>query len=171
MIPQLKQYDEAMTEASRGNLSPAAGDLVRELRIFNLEIERYVQRMSHLHSMHRTDLAAIGFVMDRPGATPTDIAEAVNLSPSATSAMIDRLERAGHVRRERDAHDRRSVHVEITDQALAVGSSIFGLLASHLRGALDGHDEQELAAMAALMERLNTAARSAAADASPAPTD
>ena len=160
-----------MTEASRGDLSPAAGDLVRELRIFNLEIERYTQRMSHLHAVHRTDLSAIGFVMDHGGATPKDIAEALNLSPSATTAMIDRLERAGHVRRERDAHDRRSVHVEITDQAVAVGSSMFGLLASHMRGVLDGHDERELAAMAALMERLNASARAAAAEASSAPTD
>jgi DNA-binding MarR family transcriptional regulator len=159
-----------MTDASRRDTrSPAANDLVRELRLFNLEIERYVQRMSHVHSMHRTDLSAIGLVMDRGGATPKDIAEGLNLSPSATSAMIDRLESAGHVRRERVESDRRSVRVEVTDQALAVGSSMFGLLARHMREVLDEHDDAELAAMASLMERLNAAARAASEEAGSAP--
>ncbi len=151
-----------MTKANRRDMgAPGASDLVRELRMFNLEIERYIAQMSHLHSMHRTDLAAIGLVMDRGGASPKDIAEGLNLSPSATTAMIDRLERAGHMRRERVASDRRSVRVEITDQALAVGSSMFGLLAVHMREVLDGYDDDELARMAVLMERLNVSARAA----------
>jgi DNA-binding MarR family transcriptional regulator len=168
----MKQYDGSMTSANRRDMgSPAASDLVRQLRTFNLETERYVQRMSHRHSMHRTDLAAIGLVMDRGGASPTDIAHGLNLSPSATTAMIDRLERAGHVRRERVESDRRSVRVEITDQALAVGSSMFGLLAAHMRPVLDSYDEDELAAMAALMQRINEAAHAAADEAVAEPSD
>lgn len=151
--------------------SPAAGDLVRQLRIFNLESERYIHRTSGRHSMHRTDLAAIGLVMDRGGASPKDIAHGLNLSPSATTAMIDRLERAGHVRRERVEGDRRSVRVEITDQALTVGASMFSLLARHIGGVLDSYDEQELAAMASLMARINAAAHAAADEASTEHTD
>lgn len=154
-----------MTTANRSGMSSAASDLVRQLRIFNLETERYIQRQSQRHAMHRTDLAAIGLVMDRGGASPTDIANGLNLSPSATTAMIDRLERAGHVRRERHESDRRSVRVEVTDQALAVGSSMFGILAKHMRTVLDSYDEDELAAMALLMERLNGSARAAADEA------
>ncbi len=166
-----------MSKANRPGTAPrdmgstGATDLVRELRLFNLEIERYILRMSHVHAMHRTDLSAIGLVMDRGGATPKDIAEGLNLSPSATSAMIDRLERAGHVRRERVETDRRSIKVEITDQALAVGSSMFGLLAKHMREVLDEHSDDELAAMAALMERINASARAASEEAGTAPGD
>lgn len=153
---------------------PAALDLIRELRIFTAEIERYVVQMSHVHTMHRTDLSAIGYVMDHAGASPGEIAEGLNLSPSATSAMLDRLERVGHVRRERVESDRRSVRVVITDQALAVGGSMFGLLATHLRTVLDTCDDEELARTAALMHRLNDAARvasrEAAGEASPTPT-
>lgn len=156
-----------MTTAERGDMgSAAASDLVRELRSFNREIERYVAHMSHLHSMHRTDLSAIGLVMDRGGASPKDIADGLNLSPSATSAMVDRLERAGHAHRERVEGDRRSVRVEVTEQALAVGSTMFGLLARHMREVLDEYDEDEVAALALLMERLNAAARAAADEAS-----
>ncbi|QGG40622.1 MarR family winged helix-turn-helix transcriptional regulator [Aeromicrobium yanjiei] len=151
-----------MTAANRrGAGSPAATELVRQLRMFTAEVERYVLEMSHVHAMHRTDLAAIGLVMDRGPTSPKDISDGLGLSPSATSAMLDRLERAGHVRRERAETDRRSVRVEITDDALAVGGSMFGILAKHMRQVLGAHDEQDLARAAALMQELNAAARAA----------
>lgn len=145
--------------------SPATQDLVRELRTFSGEMERYIAQMSHLHEMHRTDLTAIGLVMDRGGASPKDISESLGLSPSATSAMLDRLERAGHVHRERAESDRRGVHVRVTDTALEVGQSMFGLLARHMREVLDDCEESELAAAAALLERINTSVRAARAEA------
>ncbi|KQY59867.1 hypothetical protein ASD11_10130 [Aeromicrobium sp. Root495] len=155
-----------MTNANRADRGSAASDdLVRELRIFAGEIERYVLQMSHEHSMHRTDLAAIAFVMDREDTSPKDISEGLGLSPSATSAMLERLERAGHVRRERSEADRRGVRVEITQKALEVGGSMFAILARHLRAVLDDQDEAELARTAVLMEQINTATRAARAEA------
>lgn len=155
-----------MTNANRRDMGSAASDdLVRELRIFAGEIERYILQMSHTHSMHRTDLAAIALVMDRETTTPKDISDGLGLSPSATTAMLDRLERAGHVTRERVETDRRSVHVEITDTAIAVGGSMFGILAHHMRQVLDTQDDAELARTAVLMEQINTATRAASAEA------
>jgi DNA-binding MarR family transcriptional regulator len=66
---------------------------VRELRTFTGELERYVLQMSTVHAMHRTDLTAIGFVMDHGGASPKDISAGLGLSPSATTAMLDQLMR------------------------------------------------------------------------------
>lgn len=149
--------DRAHPEAPTG----ATADLVRELRTFSGEIERYIAQMSHVHTMHRTDLTALALVMDRGGASPGEISEGLGLSPSATSAMLDRLESAGHVNRTRVESDRRSVRVEVTDSARAVGGSMFGILAGHMRAVLDAHDERDLAAMAALMEQLNGATRAA----------
>jgi DNA-binding MarR family transcriptional regulator len=42
------------------------------------------------------------------------IAELLGLSTGAVTGVIDRLERAGYVRRVRDPHDRRKVLVEVT---------------------------------------------------------
>lgn len=151
--------------------SAASTDLVRELRSFSGEIERYIAQMSHVHTMHRTDLTALALVMDRGGASPGQISDGLGLSPSATSAMLDRLESAGHVRRTRVASDRRSVRVEVTDSARAVGGSMFGILARHMRAVLDTHDESELAAMAVLMEQINGAARAARDEAGGATAD
>lgn len=161
-----------MTRAEPDPVPSAASiDLVRELRAFSGEIERYVAQMSHVHTMHRTDLTALALVMDHGGASPGQISEGLGLSPSATSAMLDRLETAGHVRRTRVESDRRSVHVEVTDRARAVGGSMFGILARHMRAVLDAHDETELAAMATLMEQVNGATRAAREEAAGATAD
>lgn len=153
-----------MTAAIRRPSGPAE-DLLRELRTLTGDVERYVGHMSHVHHMHRTDLSAISMVMDGDGASPKEISAALRLSPSATSAMLDRLERAGHVERRRSETDRRGVEVQVTDSARAVGGLMFGLLARHMRDALEDVDEAELVRTAALMRRLSAAARAAADDA------
>lgn len=161
-----------MTRAEPDPVPSAASiDLVRELRLFSGEIERYITQMSQVHTMHRTDLTALALVMDHGGASPGQISDGLGLSPSATSAMLDRLETAGHVRRTRVESDRRSVRVDVTDSARAVGGSMFGLLARHIRAVLDAHDETELAAMTILMEQINGAARAARDEAARATVD
>lgn len=145
--------------------SPAADELVVALRRFNQETEQYIDEVSRQHSVHRTDLDAIGLVMQRGSASPKDISEGLRLSPSATSAMLDRLERSGHMQRGRVENDRRAVRVEITDSARAVGASLFSLLASHMYRVLDTYDDEELVRMTELLERLSNAAHSASEEA------
>jgi DNA-binding MarR family transcriptional regulator len=82
--------------------------------------------------------------------------------------MLDRLERSGHMHRARVESDRRAVRVEITDQARSIGASMFELLAAHMHEVLATYDEEGLARMAELMERLSEAAR-AAGDAAGSP--
>lgn len=117
--------------------------------------------MSHLHTMHRTDLSALALIMDGKGTTPKALSEQLSLSPPATSAMLARLEQAGHVRRTQMTDDRRSVHVEVTESAMAVGASMFGLLARHIVPVLDAHDPAELQRFADILQQLIAAANSA----------
>ncbi|QFZ16478.1 MarR family winged helix-turn-helix transcriptional regulator [Saccharothrix syringae] len=93
------------------------------------ELERfgaYARETSALTVMFHTRVA------ERMGLSPTDekcldlamraegpltagrIAELSGLSTGAVTGVIDRLERAGYVRRVRDPHDRRKVLVEVT---------------------------------------------------------
>lgn len=151
-----------MTLANRRPPSTLAADeLVVALRRFNQETEHYIDQVSRQHSVHRTDLDAIGLVMQRGTASPKDISEGLSLSPSATSAMLDRLERSGHMQRGRVEGDRRAVRVEITDTARAVGASMFSLLAIHMYEVLEGYGDDELSRMTELLELLSTAARAA----------
>jgi DNA-binding MarR family transcriptional regulator len=57
-----------------------------------------------------TDIKCIGIIGFANGpVTAGDLAAATGLTSGAVTGVIDRLERAGFVRRERDAHDRRRV--------------------------------------------------------------
>ncbi|MFC4785019.1 MarR family winged helix-turn-helix transcriptional regulator [Nocardioides sp. MAHUQ-72] len=125
-----------------------AAAVVRALRTYSGAVDTYVESMRHAHEMHRTDLSALAVVMDRTArgesVTPREIGRAINLSTSATSAMLDRLERVGHVRRLPHPEDRRSVVIEITDSARRAGRDIFGRLGAATEAVMANYTDDEL---------------------------
>ncbi len=60
---------------------------------------------------HSTDLECLDFLLLGGPATAGKLSELTGLTTGAVTAMIDRLEKAGYVQRERDKNDRRKVIV------------------------------------------------------------
>lgn len=121
-------------------------ELMALMREFSVQTDRYVERVASLHGLHRTDLNALGLLV-RPGddhLTPGKLGEALNLSSPATTALLDRLERNGHVNRQRSEIDRRQVQLAMTDHARVVGRTLFSPLAAHLGAALADYTPAEL---------------------------
>lgn len=56
--------------------------------------------------------------------TPTAIARALSMTSGATTNLIDRIEKAGLVRRSRDPVDRRGVLVTLTDAGYALAEDL-----------------------------------------------
>ena len=56
---------------------------------------------------------------------PAGSANTLNLSSGSVTALIDRLERAGHIRRDRDTADRRKVLLHYADQGAALAMEFF----------------------------------------------
>jgi DNA-binding MarR family transcriptional regulator len=139
--------------------------VVRSMRGFGNELEAYVGAAGRERAMHRTDLTGLALVMDeeRSGTpmTPGRLSAALQLSAPATSAMLDRLERLGHVRRTRHATDRRSVVVEVTEHARAVGGAMFGQLGRHIAPVLADYDDEQLALVAEFLDKAAQATRAA----------
>lgn len=142
--------------------------VVRGMRGLNNELEMYVAAAGREHHMGRTDLTGLSVVMDETAqdnpVTPGRLSAALQLSAPATSAMLDRLERLGHVHRTPHATDRRSVVVEVTDHALAVGGAMFGRLAQHYAPVLDDYDDDQLEVIAGFLSRAAAATRDARED-------
>ncbi|MCA9833430.1 MAG: MarR family transcriptional regulator [Thermomicrobiales bacterium] len=61
--------------------------------------------------IHVTDAECIDYLLDMGQASATDLAQAMHLSKSSVTAMIDRLERVGYVTRTIDETDRRRIIV------------------------------------------------------------
>lgn len=71
------------------------------------------EAISHRFGMTSSDLECLDLVCANGELTAGQLAEASGLSTGAITGVIDRLERSGYVRRERDPVDRRRVVVRM----------------------------------------------------------
>ncbi len=119
------------------------------LRRLTVELDAVGQRFAALHGLGRTDVRALVAIMDAARAgralTAGALGEAVQLSSASVTALLDRLERVGHIRRVRDPADRRRVVLEMSDSAMAAGGAFFGGLQRDLLAAMAGYPDEEIA--------------------------
>ncbi len=146
----------------------SAAALLGLLQQFTVETERYVEAVSNRHHLHRTDLNALAAMVAaaREGKTmtPGALRAALNLSSPATTALVDRLDRAGHLARRRSEKDRRQVHLEMTDSARATGSELFSPLAGAITPVIDSLSPQELHVVMTFMQGVIEATKTALDD-------
>src|SRR5262245_54483749 len=71
----------------------------------------YSQAVAEHLGVNSTDLECLDFVVLRGALTAGELATLTGLTTGAITGVIDRLERAGFARRERDPKDRRKVLV------------------------------------------------------------
>src|SRR4051794_7346689 len=126
------------------------------LRRLTVELDAVGQRFAGLHGLGRTDVRALVAIMDAARAgrpmTAGALGQAVELSSASVTALVDRLERVGHVRRIRDDGDRRRVVLEMSPEAMAAGREFFGGLQRDLVAAMDAYSDAELAVVRRFLE-------------------
>lgn len=132
-----------------GPPTDARPELVRLLQCYVVEAVRLGRAFAERHGMHPTDWAALLAVLhgDRIGSplTPGDLGECLGISSGATTAVVDRLERAGHVRRVRDDRDRRRLTLHRADSATALLGAFCGPLDATMDEIVAGYSVGELA--------------------------
>jgi DNA-binding MarR family transcriptional regulator len=139
----------------------ARQELALLLRRLNVELDAVGQRFAEVHGLNRTDVRALVAIMDaaRRGEALTAgrLGEAVDLRSASVTALIDRLEKVGHVRRVRDPEDRRRVGLEMSEAAMAAGAEHFGGLARDLSAAMEDYTDEELAVVRRWLEDMTAA--------------
>jgi DNA-binding MarR family transcriptional regulator len=76
--------------------------------------------------INATDMQCLNILSFRGQMTAGELAKATGLTTASITGVVDRLEEAGYVTRERDPHDRRRVVVKIVlDRALRDVASVF----------------------------------------------
>ena len=86
--------------------------------------------------------------------TPGRLAELTGLTTGTVTGVIDRLERAGYVRRERDAADRRKVLVTQVPEAMAALAEHYREQGEHLDAVLRRRDPAQLRVIADFLSEL-----------------
>ncbi len=143
--------------------------LALELRRLTVELDAVGQRFAGLHGLNRTDVRALVAIMDaaRSGKALSagGLGAAVELRSASVTALLDRLERMGHVRRARDAGDRRRVVLELSPEAMAAGAEFFGGLQRDLVAAMDGYSDADLAVVRRFLTAMTEVVAAHAAEA------
>lgn len=103
--------------------------LAREVVEFQNATDAVDEAASEILGLNRTDMRALGLLQFRGPMTAGQLADAMALSPGATTTVLDRLESRGFVHRRIDLEDRRRVLIEVTSEALAISSDLYGPLA------------------------------------------
>ena len=138
--------------------------LVHLLRAVTVELDLRGAEFARENGLHATDVRALIHLLDagRSGAaaTPGWLGRQLGMNSAATTAVTDRLEQAGHLRRERDTRDRRRVHLVVSDQAMALGWSFFGPLIDGMLTAMRAFTDQELDTVARFLQAMADVAAS-----------
>ena len=106
-----------------------------------------------LLGVNSTDLEVLGYLADGP-MTAGALAQATGLTTGAVTGVVDRLERAGYARRERDADDRRKVMVRVTEAAVARSSPIFQPMEQAVKAALSDYADDDLRLLLSFLRRM-----------------
>ncbi len=102
-----------MSRDSRENRAEVLGALVRELRQFHGFGASFFRVAAAQMGMTVTDLQVLGLLQSVGPMTAGQLADLTGLTTGAVTGMINRLEEAGRVRRERDPNDGRRVIVRL----------------------------------------------------------
>ncbi|WP_416978690.1 MarR family winged helix-turn-helix transcriptional regulator [Streptomyces sp. T028] len=140
-------------------------ETVHLLRAVAVGLGLHSARFASRNGMHPTDVRALIVLMDARRAaeemTAGRLGAALGLNSAGATALVDRLERAGHVRRVRGATDRRKVVIEVDERAVALGQAFFGPLIGRVVELLREYDERERAAIRGFLEGVRRAAEEA----------
>ena len=102
-----------------------------------------------------SDFECLDLVILESAVTPGRLAEASGLTTGAVTGVIDRLERAGFVRRAPDPTDRRRVLVRPVPDGVRVIGPYYKSLVTQLNAILGDLDTDALARLLALYTRVN----------------
>ncbi|MFE6360371.1 MarR family winged helix-turn-helix transcriptional regulator [Streptomyces sp. NPDC057806] len=129
------------------------------LRRMNGEFNRIAQEFAQAHGLHLTDVQALIAILDADPddgpMTPGRLRRQLNLTSGAMTACVDRLERAGHVRRVRAVDDRRVVHLHYAAGGRNLARDYFRPLARSTDTARGRFTPDELAVVVRFLAELN----------------
>ena len=129
--------------AERERLLEALG---REMQKLIAEVVLFNQAVADRLGMNPTDLQCLNTLSETGPVAAGRLAEESGLTTGAVTGVIDRLERAGYVWRERDPNDKRRVIVHpVPDRARGEIAPIYASIGQSFAEMCSRYDEGELA--------------------------
>jgi DNA-binding MarR family transcriptional regulator len=154
MVRLSKGYKDIVTAPHQafGPGSAPGRDAVRRVtfavRALVSQMQQYGDSVGHHIGLHRSDLTAMNLIsqaaMRGERMSPSDVARQMSLSAAAVTALVDRLEKVGHLERTPDERDRRRVRLDVSEQATGVSRRMFRPLTEQMVKVLEPYSDEEL---------------------------
>ena len=135
--------------------APAAA-LVHQLRHFIAGVILYNQRVADQLGMHPTDMQCLHLLELMGPLTPGKLAECTGLTTGGITVVLDRLEKAGFARRERNPADRRSVLIHLDITKMARVGEYYGAINEQLGKFLAAYPKKDLETVVRFLTRINS---------------
>lgn len=129
-------------------------ELSVESRRYMASYALFNQAVADHLNLHPTDLQCVNLLgLEEKPVTTGRIAELTGLTTGSATRLVDRLEKAGYVVRERDAADRRRVLVSTVPEKVAEFGRMWDKLGGGWFALFERYDDTELALLITHMRR------------------
>jgi DNA-binding MarR family transcriptional regulator len=132
------------------------GDIVAAFVDLRRQNTQVLQTLAEANGITRTDLHAVARLADSGGETPKSLGEFLGLTQGSMTALVDRVEAAGLLRREKHPTDRRSQVLRLTESGEVVASRSNAVYEKAFTRALR---DDELPALHSAFQRVTEALR------------
>lgn len=147
-------------EGGRARLNQVIREALRDM---TAELSLLNQRISEHLDLKGTDLRCVDLIDRRGPLKPSALARLAGLHPATMTGVIDRLERAGWITRERDPADRRGIVLQPVAGRRADVLRLASGMNAEMAKICAGYSSSDLEVIAGFLRRTADAGRTASA--------
>ena len=139
-----------MTNSTKTDLKKRALMAVRD---YGIHLKMFQTAMNEWAGLNATDMECLRLLFLKGISTPSELARHTGLTSGATTAMLDRLEKAGLVERRPNPNDRRGTLIAPAKSAAEKAASWFESARKAQDELISSYSESELEIISDVFER------------------
>jgi DNA-binding MarR family transcriptional regulator len=129
--------------------------MIEQLREFSAGTILFNQKVAERVGLHLTDMQCMNLLDLLGTSTPSKLAEVTGLTTGGVTVMLDRLEKAGCIKREPNPDDRRSVLVRVSAKKMEKIHAHYAGVAKEFDAYMSEVSEAELETVSSFFKRIN----------------
>ena len=139
-----------MTKQTKTDMKKRALMAVRD---YGINLTQFRNAMSEWAGLNVTDMECLRLLFQKGIATPSELSKFTGLTSGATTAMLDRLEKAGLIERRPNPNDRRGTLIAPAKSSAEKAASWFESARKSQDELVSSYSESELEIIADAFER------------------
>jgi DNA-binding MarR family transcriptional regulator len=142
-----------MTELRKNDLVKQVN---RDAREYGISTVLFRHAVGEILGVNVTDMECLALIFFKGLATPSELARHTGLTSGATTAMLDRLEKAHLIERRPNPQDRRGTLIVLSNERTEELSSVFASGREAIDRLTSSYSEKELRLLSDYLSRLTT---------------